>query len=45
MLLGDNEEKLERQGQEFGSVCQRRKLSVNETKSSIMREWGEYQFE
>ena len=29
--------KLERLVQEFGSVCQRRKLSVNETKSIIMK--------
>ena len=37
VLLGDSEEKLERLVQEFGSVCQRRKLSVNETKSKIMK--------
>ena len=37
VLLGDSEEKLERVVQEFGSVCQRRKLSVNETKSTIMK--------
>ena len=37
VLLGDSEEKLERLVQEFGRVCQRRKLSVNETKSKIMR--------
>ena len=36
VLLGDSEEKLERQLQEFGRVCQRRKL-VNETKSKIMK--------
>ena len=37
VLLGDSEEKLERLVQEFGRVCQRRKLSVNETKSTIMK--------
>ena len=37
VLLGDNEEKLERLVQEFGSVCRRRKLTVNETKSKIMK--------
>ena len=37
VLLGDSEEKLERLVQEFGRVCQRRKLSVNETKSKIMK--------
>ena len=37
MLLGDSEEKLERLVQEFGRVCQRRKLSVNGTKSKIMK--------
>ena len=36
VLLGDSDEKLERLVQEFGRVCQRRKLSVNETKSKIM---------
>ena len=36
VLLGDSEEKLERLVQEFGKVCQRRKLPVNETKSKIM---------
>ena len=52
VLLGDSEEKLERLVQEFGRVCRRRKLSVNETKSKIMKigkngeaEWGGYQFE
>ena len=37
VLLGDSEEKLERLVHEFGSVCRRRKLSVNETKSKIMK--------
>ena len=37
VLLGDSEEKLKRLVQKFGSVCQRRKLSVNETKSKIMK--------
>ena len=37
VLLGDSEEKLERLVQEFGSVCRRRKLSVNETKRKIMK--------
>ena len=37
VLLGDSEEKLERLAQEFGNVCQRRKLLVNETKSKIMK--------
>ena len=37
VLLGESEEKLERLKQEFGRVCQRRKLSVNETKSKIMK--------
>ena len=32
VLLGVSEEKLERLVQEFGSVYQKRKLSVNETK-------------
>ena len=33
VLLGDSEEKLERLVQEFGRVCLRRRLLVNETKS------------
>ena len=37
MLLGDSEGKLERLVQEFGRVCQRRKSSVNETNSKIMK--------
>ena len=37
VLLGDSEEKLERLVQEFRRVCQRKKLSVNETKSKIMK--------
>ena len=37
VLLGDSEEKLDRLVQEFGIMCQRRKLSVNETKSKIMK--------
>ena len=37
MLLGDSEEKLERLVQEVGRVCRRRKLSVNETKSKVMK--------
>ena len=36
-LLSDSKEKLERLVQEFGRVCQRRKLSVNEAKSKIMK--------
>ena len=50
VLLGDSEEKLERLVQEFGSVCRRRKLSMNKTqqdyedKKEWSREWGEYQF-
>ena len=31
VLLGDSEEKLERVEQKFEKVCQRRKLSVNES--------------
>ena len=37
MLSGDSEENLERLVQEFESVCRRRKLSVNETKSKAMK--------
>ena len=37
VLLGDSEEKLERLIQEFGRLCRRRKLPVNETKSKIMK--------
>ena len=37
VLLGDSEEKLERLVQKLGIVCQRRKLTVNETKSKIMK--------
>ena len=37
VLLGDSEEKLEILVQEFGRVRRRRKLSVNETKSKIMK--------
>ena len=37
VLVGDSEEKLERLVQEFGSVCQRWKLAVNEGKSKVMR--------
>ena len=37
VLVGDSEEKLSRLVQEFGSVCQRRKLTVNESKSKIMQ--------
>ena len=36
-LVGDSEEKLERLVQEFGSVCRRWKLTVNEGKSKVMR--------
>ena len=36
VLLDGSEEKLERLVQEF-EMCQRRKLSVNETKSKIMK--------
>ena len=37
VLVGDSEEKLERLVQEFGSVCRRWKLTVNEGKSKVMR--------
>ena len=37
VLLSDSEEKLSRLVQEFGNVCHRWKLSVNEGKSKIMR--------
>ena len=37
VLLGDSEGKLERLVQEFGRVCRRRKLLVNETKIKIMK--------
>ena len=37
VFLGDSEENLERLEQEFGRVCQRKKLLVNETKSKIMK--------
>ena len=37
VLVGDGEEKLSRLVQEFGNVCQRRKLTVNESKNKIMR--------
>ena len=37
VLLGDSEEKLERLVKKFGRVCRRRELSVNETKSKIMK--------
>ena len=37
VLLGDSEEKLERLVQEFGIVCRRRKLLVNETQSKIIK--------
>ena len=37
VLLGDSDEKLERLAQEFGRMCQMRKLSENETKSKIMK--------
>ena len=37
VLLSDSEEKLERLVQEFGRGCQRRKLSVYEIKSMIMK--------
>ena len=37
VLLGDSEKKLERLLLEFGRVCQRKKLSVSETKSKIMK--------
>ena len=41
VLLGDSEEELERLVQEFGRVCQRRKLSVCEAKTKIMK-MGKY---
>ena len=37
VLLDDSEEKLERLVQEFGRVCRKRKLLVNETKSKLMK--------
>ena len=37
VLLGGSEGKLEKLVQEFRRVCQSRKLSVNETKSKIMK--------
>ena len=37
VLLGDSEEKLERLVQEFSRVCSRWKLSVNESKSKVMK--------
>ena len=37
VLVGDSEEKLNRLVQEFGNVCQRRKLKVNEGKSKVMK--------
>ena len=37
VLLGDSEEKLERLVQEVISACRRRKLTVNDTKSEIMK--------
>ena len=37
VLVGDSEEKLNRLVQEFGRVCQRRKLTVNECKSKVMQ--------
>ena len=37
VLVGDSEEKLERLVQEFGRVCHRWKLAVNEGKSKVMR--------
>ena len=35
VLLSDNEEKLESLVQEFGRVCQKRKLLVNETRVKL----------
>ena len=37
VLIGDSEEKLERLVHEFERVCGRRKLTVNVTKSKIMK--------
>merc|ERR1712002_376084 len=37
VLVGDSKEKLERLVQEFGNVCRRWKLTVNEGKSKVMR--------
>ena len=37
VLLDDSDEKLERLVPEFGRVCRRRKLSVNEPNSKIMK--------
>ena len=36
-LVGDSEEKLQRLVKEFGDVCTRRILTVNVSKSKIMR--------
>ena len=36
-LVGDSEEKLQRLVKEFGDACTRRKLTVNVSKSKIMR--------
>ena len=36
-LLADSEEKLRQLVEEFGRVCSRRKLKVNESKSKVMR--------
>ena len=38
VLLGDDEEKLQRLVNEFGRVCKERKLNVNVKKSKMMRE-------
>ena len=37
VLVGDSEQKLQRLVKEFGSVCKRRKLSINVGKSKVMR--------
>ena len=37
VLVSDTEEKLERLVQEFSSVCRRWKLTVNKSKSNVMR--------
>jgi len=36
VLIGDSEQKLQKLVKEFGSVCKRRKLSINIDKSKIM---------
>ena len=37
ILVSDSEQKLQKLVKEFGSVCKRRKLAVNVSKSKVMR--------